>query len=136
LKLNLLIRKISDYELRFGSQYEEFREKIKLLRTKDDTLCEMGRFQNDLQTKLVEKGKSGLKALLKKESDDTSSKKEPEVDPALVHYKRQLIKAAYAEQLDAVVELGKKMQIIGEHGKHLLDHIDLSRDVHPYTDGK
>ncbi|KAF9152267.1 hypothetical protein BGX20_005195, partial [Mortierella sp. AD010] len=48
LKLNLLIRKISDYELRFGTQYEQFREKIKVLRTKDDTLCEMGRVQTDL----------------------------------------------------------------------------------------
>lgn len=136
LKLNLLIRKISDYELRFGSQYEDFREKIKVLRTRDDTLCEMGRFQNDIQTKLVEKGKSGFKAWLKKDTEETSSKKEPEVDPELVQYKRQLIKNAYAEQLDAVIELGKKMQIIGEHGKHLLEHIDLSRDVHPYTDGR
>ncbi|KAF9542061.1 hypothetical protein EC957_002354 [Mortierella hygrophila] len=136
LKLNLLIRKISDYELRFGSQYEDFREKIKVLRTRDDTLCEMGRFQNDIQTKLVEKGKSGFKAWLKKDAEETSSKKEPEVDPELVQYKRQLIKTAYAEQLDAVIELGKKMQIIGEHGKHLLEHIDLSRDVHPYADGR
>ncbi|KAF9906427.1 hypothetical protein EC991_000674 [Linnemannia zychae] len=136
LKLNLLIRKISDYELRFGSQYEEFREKIKYLRTKDDTLCEMGRFQNDISTKLVEKGKSGLKAWIKKDANDDSSKKEPELDLKLVQLKRQLIKIAYAEQLDAVVELGKKMQIIGEHGKHLLEHIDQSGTVRPYTDGR
>ncbi|KAF9135948.1 hypothetical protein BGW39_009922 [Mortierella sp. 14UC] len=136
LKLNLLIRKISDYELRFGTQYEEFREKIKYLRTKDDTLCEMGRFQNDISTKLVEKGKSGLKAWIKKDANDDSSKKEPELDLKLVQLKRQLIKIAYAEQLDAVVELGKKMQIIGEHGKHLLEHIDQGGSVSPYTDGR
>ncbi|KAK3847521.1 MAG: hypothetical protein J3R72DRAFT_431595 [Linnemannia gamsii] len=136
LKLNLLIRKISDYELRFGSQYEEFREKIKYLRTKDDTLCEMGRFQNDISTKLVEKGKSGLRAWIKKDTDEDSSKKEPEPDIKLVQLKRQLIKVAYAQQLDAVIELGKKMQIIGEHGKHLLEHIDQSGSVSPYTDGR
>ncbi|KAF9088010.1 hypothetical protein BGX23_007693 [Mortierella sp. AD031] len=137
LKLNLLIRKISDYELRFGSQYEHFREKIKYLRTKDDTLCEMGRFQNDLQTKLGEKAKSGFRALIKKETDEESShKKEAAVDIKLMHLKRQLIKDAYTEQLDAVVELGKKMQIIGEHGKQLLEHIDLTCTVSPYSDGR
>ena len=137
MKLNLLIRKISDYEVRFGTQYEHFREKIKHLRTKDDTLCEMGRFQNDIQTKLVEKGKSGLRSWMKKDVDEESPKKGPEpTDIKQMHLKRQLIKDAYSDQLDAVIELGKKMQIIGAHGKQLLEHIDLTCTVSPYTDGK
>ncbi|KAI8355207.1 hypothetical protein B0O80DRAFT_38708 [Mortierella sp. GBAus27b] len=58
IKMNLLIRKISDYEIRFGEQYEGFREKIKYLRTKDDSLCEMGRRQADIQTKILDASKT------------------------------------------------------------------------------
>ncbi|KAF9926266.1 hypothetical protein FBU30_004126 [Linnemannia zychae] len=136
LKLNLLIRKISDYEYQFGVRYQEFRERIKVLRAKDDTLCDMGRIQNDLQSKLVEKGKSGLRSLIGKETSEDSSKNGPEVDLQLVDLKRKIIKAAYSEQLDAIVELGKKMQIIGEHGKDLLEHIDLSGKINPYVYGR
>lgn len=39
--------------------------------------------------------------------------------------KRELIKGAYTEQLNAIVEFGKKLQIIGEHGLQLLEHIDV-----------
>ncbi|KAI7825333.1 Eisosome component PIL1-domain-containing protein [Gamsiella multidivaricata] len=139
LKLNLLIRKISDYEIRFGTQYEGFREKIKYLRTKDDTLCEMGRRQTDLQTKIVEASKSRLRSakamLLQKELEDIQKENEPQ-ETQLQHLKRKLIKDAYTEQLNAIVELGKKMQIIGQHGLKLLDHIDLTCSTDSYDDGR
>ncbi|KAG0355505.1 hypothetical protein BG005_005561 [Podila minutissima] len=128
LKLNLLIRKISDYEIRFGSQYEGFREKIKYLRTKDDSLCEMGRRQADLQAKILEASKSKLRSakarLLQSELDNIQKDSAP-AETELQRLKRELIKAAYTEQLNAIIELGKKMQIIGDHGKQLLEHIDL-----------
>ncbi|KAG0329207.1 hypothetical protein BGZ99_003097 [Dissophora globulifera] len=128
LKLNLLIRKISDYEIRFGTQYDSFREKIKYLRTKDDSLCEMGRRQTDLQNKILDASKSRLRSaramLLQKELDDIQKESAPTATK-LQQLKRQLIKNAYTEQLNAIIELGKKMQIIGEHGKELLEHIDL-----------
>ncbi|KAG0092258.1 hypothetical protein BGZ93_006298 [Podila epicladia] len=128
LKLNLLIRKISDYEIRFGSQYEGFREKIKYLRTKDDSLCEMGRRQAELQAKILETSKSKLRSakakLLQSELDDIQKGNAP-AETELQRLKRELIKAAYTEQLNAIIELGKKMQIIGDHGKQLLEHIDL-----------
>ncbi|KAF9576994.1 hypothetical protein EC968_000121 [Mortierella alpina] len=139
LKLNLLIRKISDYEIKFGSQYEQFREKVKYLRTKDDTLCEMGRRQTDLQTKIVESSKNHLrtaKALLKqKELEEIKKETEPDATK-LQHLKRQLIKDAYTVQLNAIIELGKKMQIIGEHGNQLLEHIDLTCSATSYNDGR
>ncbi|KAF9967395.1 hypothetical protein BGZ70_009718 [Mortierella alpina] len=139
LKLNLLIRKISDYEIKFGSQYEQFREKVKYLRTKDDTLCEMGRRQTDLQTKIVESSKNRLrtaKALLKpKELEEIQKETEPDATK-LQHLKRQLIKDAYTLQLNAIIELGKKMQIIGEHGNQLLEHIDLTCSATSYNDGR
>lgn len=126
--MNLLIRKISDYEIRFGSQYEGFREKIKYLRTKDDSLCEIGRRQADLQAKILEASKSKLRSakarLLQSELDDIQKTSAP-AETELQRLKRQLIKDAYTEQLDAIIELGKKMQIIGDHGKQLLEHIDL-----------
>ncbi|KAF9922316.1 hypothetical protein BGZ65_009691, partial [Modicella reniformis] len=129
LKLNLLIRKISDYEIRFGTQYEGFREKIKYLRTKDDTLCDMGRRQTDLQTKIVEVSKSRLRSakalLLQKELEKIQKESEPQ-ESQLQFLKRKLIRDAYSEQLNAIIELGTKMQIIGEHGKQLLEHIDLT----------
>lgn len=43
----------------------------------------------------------------------------------LQELKRELIKGAYTEQLNAIVEFGKKLQIIGEHGLQLLEHIDV-----------
>ncbi|KAF9387441.1 hypothetical protein CPC16_007025 [Podila verticillata] len=128
LKLNLLIRKISDYEIRFGSQYEGFREKIKYLRTKDDSLCEMGRRQSDLQARILDASKSKLRSakarLLQSELDDIQKDSAP-AETELQRLKRQLIKDAYTEQLNAIIELGRKMQIIGDHGKQLLEHIDL-----------
>ncbi|KAF9994686.1 hypothetical protein BGZ80_001081 [Entomortierella chlamydospora] len=134
LKLNLLIRKISDYELRFGTQYEQFREKIKVLRTKDDTLCEMGRVQTDL----VEASKSRLRTaknyLLQKESEASQSAQE-QASSQLQQLKRNLIKEAYEHQMDSVIELGRKMQIIGEHGKKLLEHIDVSCSDGTYDQG-
>lgn len=136
LKLNLLIRKISDYEIRFGTQYESFREKIKYLRTKDDSLCEMGRRQADLQQKILEASKSRLRSakarLLQTELDDFQKESAP-TETKLQALKRQCIKGAYTEQLNAIIELGKKMQIIGEHGKELLEHIDTPGSTH---DGK
>ncbi|KAG0288959.1 hypothetical protein BGZ96_007360 [Linnemannia gamsii] len=133
LKLNLLIRKISDYEIRFGTQYESFREKIKYLRTKDDSLCEMGRRQADLQQKLLDASKSRLRSakarLLQTELDDLQKESAP-TETKLQALKRQCIKGAYTEQLNAIIELGKKMQIIGEHGKELLDHIDTPGSTH------
>ncbi|KAF8982560.1 hypothetical protein BGZ46_001090 [Entomortierella lignicola] len=133
LKLNLLIRKISDYEIRFGTQYESFREKIKYLRTKDDSLCEMGRLQADLQNKLVDASKSRLRTakalLLQKELDDIQKNSAP-TTTKLQKLKREIVKGAYTEQLNAIIELGKKMQIIGEHGKQLLEHIDLPASIH------
>ncbi|KAK3814461.1 MAG: Eisosome component PIL1-domain-containing protein [Benniella sp.] len=138
LKLNLLIRKISDYEIRFGTQYEGFREKVKYLRTKDDTLCEMGRRQTDLQTKIVEASKSRLRTakamLLQKELEKIQKESEPQ-ETKLQTMKRKLIKDAYTDQLNAIIELGAKMQIIGEHGKQLLDHIDLTCSASEYSDG-
>ncbi|KAF9898185.1 hypothetical protein BX616_004375 [Lobosporangium transversale] len=138
LKLNLLIRKISDYEIRFGIQYEQFREKIKFLRTKDDTLCEMGRLQTDLQSKLKEASKSKLRnakaMLLQKEQEESKIKSEITTNQ-LQQLKRKMIKDAYTDQLNAIIELGKKMQIIGEHGKQLLDHIDLDGVKEPYNEG-
>ncbi|KAF9361868.1 hypothetical protein BGX34_006853 [Mortierella sp. NVP85] len=138
LKLNLLIRKISDYEIRFGMQYEGFREKVKYLRTKDDTLCEMGRRQTDLQTKIVEASKSRLRTakamLLQKELEKIQKESEPQ-ETQLQTMKRKLIKDAYTDQLNAIIELGAKMQIIGEHGKQLLDHIDLTCSASEYSDG-
>ncbi|KAI8596845.1 Eisosome component PIL1-domain-containing protein [Dissophora ornata] len=138
LKLNLLIRKISDYEIRFGTQYEGFREKIKYLRTKDNTLCEMGRLQTDLQTKIYESSKSKLRSakalLLQKELDDIQKDSEPQ-ETQLQYLKRRLIKEAYTEQMNAIVELGKKMQIIGEHGMLLIEHIDLTCTTDSYDDG-
>ncbi|KAF9578505.1 hypothetical protein BGW38_005654, partial [Lunasporangiospora selenospora] len=128
LKLNLLIRKISDYEDTFGSQYESFREKIKHLRTKDDSLCEMGRRQADLQQKIIDASKRPLRSakakLLQTELDAVKKENAP-AETKLQRLKRQVIKSAYTEQLEATVELGKKMQIIGEHGLQLLEHIDL-----------
>ncbi|KAG0336453.1 hypothetical protein BG004_008060 [Podila humilis] len=127
LKLNLLIRKISDYEIRFGAQYGDFREKIKHLRTKDDTLCEMGQRQNELQMRVIEASKSKLrsaKAKIWQSELDDFQKKDEDVTK-LQQLKRELIKAAYAEQLNAIVEFGKKLQIIGEHGLQLLEHIDV-----------
>ncbi|KAF9301893.1 hypothetical protein BGZ74_006140 [Mortierella antarctica] len=128
LKLNLLIRKISDYEIRFGSQYGEFREKIKYLRTKDDTLCEMGQRQNELQMRILEASKNKLRSAKAKiwqsEPDDTQKNDVASVTK-LQQLKRQLIKDAYTEQLNAIVEFGKKLQIIGEHGVQLLEHIDI-----------
>ncbi|KAF9279979.1 hypothetical protein BGZ68_007568 [Mortierella alpina] len=139
LKLNLLIRKISDYEIKFGSQYEQFREKVKYLRTKDDTLCEMGRRQTDLQTKLVESSKNRLRTakalLMQKELEEIQKATEPDATK-LQHLKRQLIKDAYTVQLNAIIELGKKMQIIGEHGNQLLEHIDLTCSATSYNDGR
>ncbi|KAF9950782.1 hypothetical protein BGZ65_006380, partial [Modicella reniformis] len=127
LKLNLLIRKISDYEIRFGTQYESFREKVKYLRTKDDSLCEMGRRQVDLQTKILDASKSKLRSaralLLQKELDDIQKDSAP-TETKLQRLKREIVKGAYTEQLNAIIELGKKMQIIGEHGKQLIQHID------------
>ncbi|KAF9935321.1 hypothetical protein BGZ67_003454 [Mortierella alpina] len=139
LKLNLLIRKISDYEIKFGSQYEQFREKVKYLRTKDDTLCEMGRRQTDLQTKIVESSKNRLRTakalLMQKELEEIQKETEPDATK-LQHLKRQLIKDAYTVQLNAIIELGKKMQIIGEHGNQLLEHIDLTCSATSYNDGR
>lgn len=136
MKLNLLIRKISDYEIRFGTQYESFREKIKYLRTKDDSLCEMGRRQADLQQKILEASKSRLRSakarLLQTELDDFQKESAP-TETKLQALKRQCIKGAYTEQLNAIIELGKKMQIIGEHGKELLEHIDTPESI---DDGK
>ncbi|KAF9439322.1 hypothetical protein BGZ76_003852 [Entomortierella beljakovae] len=135
LKLNLLIRKISDYEIRFGTQYESFREKIKYLRTKDDSLCEMGRRQADLQNKILDASKSKLrsaKALLYQKELDDIQKDSPK-EAKLKKLKREVIKGAYTEQLNAIIELGKKMQIIGEHGKQLLEHIDLPASI---SDGR
>lgn len=138
MKLNLLIRKISDYEIRFGMQYEGFREKVKYLRTKDDTLCEMGRRQTDLQTKIIETSKSRLRTakamLLQKELEKIQKESEPQ-ETQLQTMKRKLIKDAYTDQLNALIELGAKMQIIGEHGKQLLDHIDLTCSASKYSDG-
>ncbi|GJJ68399.1 hypothetical protein EMPS_00745 [Entomortierella parvispora] len=54
----------------------------------------------------------------------------------LQHLKRQLIKGAYTEELNAIIELGKKMQIIGEHGMQLLDHIDLPLPPGAVADGR
>ncbi|KAG0335646.1 hypothetical protein BG000_007358 [Podila horticola] len=128
LKLNLLIRKISDYEIRFGSQYGEFREKIKYLRTKDDTLCEMGQRQNELQMRILEASKNKLrsaKAKIWQSEPDDIQKNDVASVTKLQQLKRQLIKDAYTEQLNAIVEFGKKMQIIGEHGLQLLEHIDI-----------
>ncbi|CAO3567490.1 unnamed protein product [Mortierella alpina] len=139
LKLNLLIRKISDYEIKFGSQYEQFREQVKYLRTKDDTLCEMGRRQTDLQTKIVESSKNRLRTakalLMQKELEQIQKETEPDASK-LQHLKRQLIKDAYTLQLNAIIELGKKMQIIGEHGNQLLGHIDLTCSATSYNDGR
>ncbi|GJJ68402.1 hypothetical protein EMPS_00748 [Entomortierella parvispora] len=139
LKLNLLIRKISDYEIRFGTQYESFREKIKYLRTKDDSLCEMGRRQSDLQQKILEASKSRLRTakakLLQTELDQIQKESAP-TETKLQHLKRQLIKGAYTEELNAIIELGKKMQIIGEHGMQLLDHIDLPLPPGAVADGR
>ncbi len=138
LKLNLLIRKISDYEIRFGTQYESFREKIKYLRTKDDSLCEMGRRQAELQQKIFEASKSRLrsaKAKLLQTELDAIQKESAPTETKLQHLKRQVIKGAYTEQLNAIIELGKKMQIIGEHGKQLLDHIDLPMSPGAISDG-
>lgn len=139
LKLNLLIRKISDYEICFGAQYEDFREKIKFLRTKDDTLCEMGRRQNDLQSKIYEASKSRLRSakaiLLQKELEAVQKEDEP-TETELHHLKRHLIKDAYMGQLDAIIELGRKMQIIGEHGKQLLEHIHVVGGPESADDGK
>ncbi|KAF9125168.1 hypothetical protein BGW39_007607, partial [Mortierella sp. 14UC] len=133
LKLNLLIRKISDYEIRFGTQYESFREKIKYLRTKDDSLCEMGRRQAEMQQKIFEASKSRLRSakarLLQTELDDFQKESAP-TETKLQALKRQCIKGAYTEQLNAIIELGRKMQIIGEHGKDLLDHIDTPDSSH------
>ncbi|KAG0368645.1 hypothetical protein BGZ54_001504 [Gamsiella multidivaricata] len=132
LKLNLLIRKISDYEIRFGTQYESFREKVKYLRTKDDSLCEMGRRQSDLQNKILDASKSRLRSakalLLQKELDDIQKASAP-TETKLQKLKREVIKGAYTEQLNAIIELGRKMQIIGEHGKQLLEHIDLPASI-------
>ncbi|KAG0023257.1 hypothetical protein BGZ81_008185 [Podila clonocystis] len=128
LKLNLLIRKISDYEIRFGSQYGEFREKIKYLRTKDDTLCEMGQRQNELQMRILEASKNKLrsaKAKIWQSEPDDIQKNDVASVTKLQQLKRQLIKDAYTEQLNAIVEFGKKLQIIGEHGLQLLEHIDI-----------
>ncbi|KAG0040950.1 hypothetical protein BGZ82_005501 [Podila clonocystis] len=128
LKLNLLIRKISDYEIRFGSQYGEFREKIKYLRTKDDTLCEMGQRQNELQMRILEASKNKLrsaKAKIWQSEPDDIQKNDVASATKLQQLKRQLIKDAYTEQLNAIVEFGKKLQIIGEHGLQLLEHIDI-----------
>ncbi|KAF9989868.1 hypothetical protein BGZ75_004694 [Mortierella antarctica] len=139
LKLNLLIRKISDYEIRFGTQYESFREKIKYLRTKDDSLCEMGRRQAELQQKIFEASKSRLrsaKAKLLQTELDAIQKESAPTETKLQHLKRQVIKGAYTEQLNAIIELGKKMQIIGEHGKQLLDHIDLPMSPGAISDGR
>jgi len=139
LKLNLLIRKISDYEICFGTQYELFREKIKFLRTKDDTLCEMGRRQNDLQSKIYDASKSRLRSakaiLLQKELEAVKKEDEP-TETKLHQLKRHLIKDAYMGQLDAIIELGKKMQIIGEHGKQLLEHIHVAGGPESADDGK
>ncbi|KAG0232634.1 hypothetical protein BGX31_005075 [Mortierella sp. GBA43] len=127
IKMNLLIRKISDYEIRFGEQYEGFREKIKYLRTKDDSLCEMGRRQADIQTKILDASKSKLRSakalLLQKELDDIQRQSKP-TETKLQKLKREIIKDAYTEQLNAILELGKKMQIIGEHGKDLIQLLD------------
>ncbi len=139
MKLNLLIRKISDYEIRFGTQYESFREKIKYLRTKDDSLCEMGRRQAELQQKILEASKSRLrsaKAKLLQTELDAIQKESAPTETKLQHLKRQVIKGAYTEQLNAIIELGKKMQIIGEHGKQLLDHIDLPMSPGAISDGR
>ncbi|KAG0256687.1 hypothetical protein DFQ27_005547 [Actinomortierella ambigua] len=138
LKLNLLIRKVSDYEVRFGNQYESFREKIKYLRTKDDSLCEIGRRQVELQQKIIDSSKSHFRSAkvklfqseldsMKRESGPTATK--------LQTLKRQLIKDAYTIQLNAIIELGRKMQIIGEHGKQLLEHIDLPQAEGSYSGG-
>ncbi|KAG0057584.1 DnaJ (Hsp40), sub C, member 17 [Gryganskiella cystojenkinii] len=139
LKLNLLIRKISDYELCFGNQYEQFRERIKYLRTKDDTLCEMGRRQNDLQAKIVEASKSRLRSakaiLMQKELEKIQKEDEP-AETELQQMKRHLIKDAYTGQLNALIELGKKMQIIGEHGKQLLEHIHVNGGGDSPDDGE
>ncbi|KAF8960849.1 hypothetical protein BGZ46_001492, partial [Entomortierella lignicola] len=132
LKLNLLIRKISDYELRFGTQYEQFREKIKFLRTKDDTLCEAGRMQTDLVEASLTKLKSAKNKLLQR--DDQAQPEPGSVQ--LQQLKRKLIKEAYTHQMDSVIELGRKLQIIGEHGKKLLDHIDESCSDEPYSQGR
>ncbi|KFH65658.1 hypothetical protein MVEG_09132 [Podila verticillata NRRL 6337] len=128
LKLNLLIRKISDYEIRFGTQYGDFREKIKYLRTKDDTLCEMGQRQNELQMRVLEASKSKLrsaKAKIWQSELDDIQKNDGASATKLQELKRELIKGAYTEQLNAIVEFGKKLQIIGEHGLQLLEHIDV-----------
>lgn len=123
----MLIRKISDYEIRFGTQYESFREKIKYLRTKDDSLCEMGRRQADIQTKIMDASKSKLRTaralILQRELEDIQKQSAP-TETKLQKLKREIIKGAYTEQLNAIIELGKKMQIIGEHGKQLIQPLD------------
>ncbi|KAF9971467.1 hypothetical protein BGZ73_005603 [Actinomortierella ambigua] len=133
LKLNLLIRKVSDYEVRFGNQYESFREKIKYLRTKDDSLCEIGRRQVELQQKIIDASKSHFRSakvkLFQSELDSMKRESGPTATKLQI-LKRQLIKDAYTIQLNAIIELGRKMQIIGEHGKQLLEHIE-----HPQSEG-
>ncbi|KAG0233101.1 hypothetical protein BGW42_007689 [Actinomortierella wolfii] len=136
LKLNLLIRKLSDYEVRFGNQYETFREKIKYLRTKDDSLCEIGRRQVELQQKIIDASKSHFRSakvkLFQSELDSMKRESGPTATKLQI-LKRQLIKDAYTIQLNAIIELGRKMQIIGEHGKQLLDHIEISQSSGAYS---
>ncbi|KAF9111359.1 DnaJ (Hsp40), sub C, member 17 [Mortierella sp. AM989] len=135
LKLNLLIRKISDYELRFGTQYVKFREQIKVLRTKDDALCDLGRVQSDLLESSKIQFRTAKKKFLQRESDIAKYEDEQE-SKEHQRYKRNLIKEAYTYQMDSIIELGRKMQIIGEHGKKLLDHIDVSCTGGAYDDGR
>ncbi|KAF9433777.1 DnaJ (Hsp40), sub C, member 17 [Entomortierella beljakovae] len=134
LKLNLLVRKISDYELRFGTQYEQFREQIKFLRTKDDAWCEAGRAQLDLMEASKTRFRYATKKLLQKEAEDIQQENDYG-PPQLQQLKRKVIKEAYTNQLDSIIELGRKMQIIGEHGKRLLDHIDIDCSGSPYNEG-
>lgn len=88
----------------------------------------MGKRQSDLQAKILDASKSKLRSakarLLQSELDDIQKDSAP-AETELQRLKRQLIKDAYTEQLNAIIELGRKMQIIGDHGKQLLEHIDL-----------
>ncbi|KAF9582887.1 hypothetical protein BGW38_010623 [Lunasporangiospora selenospora] len=139
LKLNLLVRKISDYETQFGNQYEQFRDKIKHLRSKDDTPCEMGQKQAELQQKITEVSKSTLRAAknyLRPKDPETTRKANETKDAKLDQLKRKLIKEAYTTQLDGIIELGKKMQIIGDHGKLLLHYIDQPSTLSASQDGR